>query len=662
MASTYKTPGVYVREISKFPPSVAQVETAIPAFIGYTEKAKKVNNDDLLNKPTRITSVLDYVTYFGGAPEVNVNSIDLNATNEVATVDIEDNYYMYEALRLFYANGGGPCYIVSVGKYGDAIVNGDGVNSPGLLRGLAAIKKQDEPTILLSPDAAMMDQGDMNALHTAMLRQCNDLQDRVCIFDLKENSGDDYPVIVENFRNGIGMNFLKYGAAYTPWVKAKLPREISYRNIKGSITSGGSLVSLEGLIQDTNAKQIANNLDNLIDDLDEIENSISVIKTANFSSLDARHERLGATLRATPSRANLQNLLNFYLQVIDMIRDTIEVGDLENITIRNNSGQGNLFDYLVSELEESEDSGSIHHIVSEIRKMIFDSTPADATLAQTVVVSSASGLDLSADDTSSVSYFGIGDTDAERIMPHVNSTIGFWPVLRSSVDLITSTAKNMISTTEGSAVNAIPALKNIFVAVSKEYLTLPPSAAIAGVYATVDSERGVWKAPANVSLNSVADVTTLIDRQIQDGLNVDTVAGKSINAIRPFTGKGIMVWGARTLAGNDNEWRYVPVRRFFNMAEESIKKATEQFVFEPNDANTWVKVRAMIENFLTLQWRAGALAGATPDDAFYVKIGLGQTMTSMDVLNGYMIVEIGMAVVRPAEFIVLNFSHKMQES
>lgn len=98
------------------------------------------------------------------------------------------------------------------------------------------------------------------------------------------------------------------------------------------------------------------------------------------------------------------------------------------------------------------------------------------------------------------------------------------------------------------------------------------------------------------------------------------------------------------------------------MVEESVKNATQQFVFDANDANTWVKVRAMIENFLILQWRAGALAGAKPEHAFYVRVGLGQTMTAMDILEGKMNVEIGMAVVRPAEFIILKFSHKMQES
>ena len=122
------------------------------------------------------------------------------------------------------------------------------------------------------------------------------------------------------------------------------------------------------------------------------------------------------------------------------------------------------------------------------------------------------------------------------------------------------------------------------------------------------------------------------------------------------------MWGARTLAGNDNEWRYISVRRFFNFVEESVKKSTMQFVFEPNDENTWVKVRGMIENFLTLQWRQGALQGAKPEQAFYVRVGLGTTMTGVDILEGRMIVEIGMAAVRPAEFIILRFSHKMAEA
>ncbi|UUC47351.1 phage tail sheath C-terminal domain-containing protein [Flavobacterium cerinum] len=132
--------------------------------------------------------------------------------------------------------------------------------------------------------------------------------------------------------------------------------------------------------------------------------------------------------------------------------------------------------------------------------------------------------------------------------------------------------------------------------------------------------------------------------------------------MRTFTGRGTLVWGARTLDGNSNEWRYISVRRFFNMVEESVKKATERFVFDSNDARTWVRVKAMIENFLNQQWMSGALAGSTPEQAYYVSVGLNETMSAQDILEGRMIIEIGMAAVRPAEFIVLRFSHKLQEA
>jgi len=196
----------------------------------------------------------------------------------------------------------------------------------------------------------------------------------------------------------------------------------------------------------------------------------------------------------------------------------------------------------------------------------------------------------------------------------------------------------------------------------EEFIDMPPSGAVAGVYAATDAARGVWKAPANVALIGVLEPVVKLSSAKQEDLNVDATAGKSINAIRAFAGKGTLVWGARTLAGNDNEWRYVSVRRFFNLVEESVKKSTYWAVFEPNDANTWVKVRGMIENYLINKWREGALAGATPREAFFVKCGLGTTMSAVDIQEGRMNVEIGMAVVRPAEFIVLKFSHKLQTS
>jgi hypothetical protein len=207
---------------------------------------------------------------------------------------------------------------------------------------------------------------------------------------------------------------------------------------------------------------------------------------------------------------------------------------------------------------------------------------------------------------------------------------------------------------DGDAVSSLTANTELYnlikIELNKLTVTLPPSGAVAGIYARVDSNRGVWKAPANVGVTEVIGPNKKVTNDEQDGLNVH------------FTGKSVNVIRARTLAGNDNEWRYVPVRRFYNYAEESIKKGTQWVVFEPNDANTWVRVKAMIENFLTKQWRNGALAGAKPEDAFFVKVGLGETMTSLDILEGRMNIEIGMAVVRPAEFIILKFSHKLQES
>jgi uncharacterized protein len=253
-------------------------------------------------------------------------------------------------------------------------------------------------------------------------------------------------------------------------------------------------------------------------------------------------------------------------------------------------------------------------------------------------------------------------TDAEavtRITPRLRS---LYTDTYLALTGISNEVQNIADSVELSLESSTAVYANIKASIKREGIIVPPSGAIAGVYAAVDGTRGVWKAPANVPLNTVIEPMVAINNNMQDGLNVDPNGGKSINAIRTFTGKGTLVWGARTLAGNDNEWRYVSVRRFFIMVEESAKKATEPFVFEPNDANTWAKVRGMLENYLIVLWRQGALAGAKPEHAFFVKCGLGQTMTAQDILEGRLIVEIGMAAVRPAEFIILRFSHKLQES
>jgi len=467
--ATYKTPGVYVKEISLRPPSVAEVATAIPAFIGYTQKAKKIQDDDLRRVPTRITSLAEYKQYFGETDPLPF-SIDLVEDSVTGVITIQSilsptlKYLTYYCMQMFFANGGGPCYIVSVGSLSDPIAKGN--DTSGLQGGLKLIEKEDEPTLIVIPEAtSLTSKADFFDLMNEALGQCRKLMDRFAIMDIY---GEDTTDFRRSIRSDPG--YLKYGAAYHPW---------------------------------------------------------------------------------------LETSLSFAFD-----EETVQIG---------------------SHLDEN---------------------------------GAAPGTDLSGKKLGA---------DAVKIQK-----------------------------------------KALYILIREELVklsvTLPPSAAVAGVYSRVDESRGVWKAPANVGLLRAVKPTIKITNKEQEDLNVDSTTGKSINAIRAFTGKGILVWGARTLAGNDNEWRYIPVCRFFNMVEESVRKSTAWAVFEPNDANTWIKVKSMIENYLILKWRAGALAGSKPDDAFFVKVGLGTTMTARDILEGRMNVEIGMAVVRPAEFIIMKFSHKMQEA
>ncbi|MCU7372585.1 phage tail sheath subtilisin-like domain-containing protein [Paucibacter sp. O1-1] len=209
---------------------------------------------------------------------------------------------------------------------------------------------------------------------------------------------------------------------------------------------------------------------------------------------------------------------------------------------------------------------------------------------------------------------------------------------------------------------ATSALFNTIIAEARSKLNLlPPSAAMAGVYTMVDNTRGVWKAPANVSLAGVISPTVSVSAVDQEELNV-TTQGKSINAIRAFIGEGVLVWGARTLDGNSLDWRYINVRRTMIMLEESCRLAAKALVFEPNVANTWVTIKSMIQNFLTSIWKRGGLAGASPEDAFSVHVGLGETMTPDDILEGILRVTVLVAMVRPAEFIEITFQQQMQKS
>jgi hypothetical protein len=180
-------------------------------------------------------------------------------------------------------------------------------------------------------------------------------------------------------------------------------------------------------------------------------------------------------------------------------------------------------------------------------------------------------------------------------------------------------------------------------------MSVPPCGHMAGIYARSDTERGVHKAPANEVIRGALEAVTPITKGEQDMLNP-----VGVNCIRSFTARGVRVWGARTLS-SDPAWRYVNVRRLFNYVEKSVERGTQWVVFEPNDRNLWARVRRDVGAFLTGVWRDGMLFGSTPEEAFYVKCD--DELNPPDVRDrGQLIIEVGMAPVKPAEFVVFRFS------
>ncbi|MBW1297697.1 phage tail sheath family protein [Aquimarina litoralis] len=652
MATTYKTPGVYIEEIVKFPPSVAQVETAIPAFIGYTEKAREKEEDlteTLHMDPKRITSMLEYEVHFGFPQKETALGITITEVDGEKSItvtepanDEKSPFLMYYAMQMYFANGGGPCYIVSVNTFADAIANNSAtpVQFNHLTDGLDTLEKEDEPTLLLFPDAtSLANEADFYNLYNNALAQCKKMQDRFSIIDTYTDDEDVEMNEPEGVRNLITSDIdeKKYGAVYFPYLKTIL----DYHYDEDALE----------IVHNTDQPMLLSNTNDLLSNVADAQTAM----TGLVATLTTEDTALQA-MTAGDALTNAATITDALTPIVESLSAIVE--DTNTIVSNAHTAAAN----------SNEDA-----VVSAAATAAADTlatSVADGSTIATLIVSlnnhitaiegAGNGTAVKTESANAVLALATVDatiqavedlitppvvtaiTNAQAVDPDSGNLDGFF---LSAIKDIDSATYNNIKT----AINNLP-------------LQLPPSSAMAGVYARVDSDRGVWKAPANVSVKYTVKPSQKITNDIQDRLNVDTTAGKSINAIRTFTGKGTLVWGSRTLAGNDKEWRYVPVRRFFNMAEESIKKATEQFVFEPNDRNTWVRVKAMINNFLTLQWRAGALAGPTPDKAFYVNVGLGETMTANDVLDGKMIIEIGMAVVRPAEFIILRFSHKMQEA
>lgn len=499
----YKTPGVYIVEKSAFPNSVVEAATAVPAFIGYTEKASN-KGKPLLNRAWRISSMSEFNSFFGGPPKAQYEIKDFDAASgdeaDFSSNDAEyalklqgSRYFLYHSMMLFFQNGGGACYIVSAGNYEQPIDKTKLVDN-----GINALLKEQEPTMVVIPDAMSLAQADCIALQQATLSHCGQvMKNRFAILDIYDGykEAQDSGCIV-NFRNDLGVNSLDFAAAYYPWLNTSIVQssDLSFKNISN---------------------------------LDKLQ---AVLKAElDSSQLDAKKQK----------------------EIADKIA---EIG----VTPKTDK------------MSSDEDLHKILGVVCPVYNSILD---------------------------------------------HIKLKLNL----------------------------------------------LPPSAAMAGVYTMVDNSRGVWKAPANVSLNAVVSPAVEITHEQQEDLNV-TVEGKSINVIRTFIGEGTLVWGARTLDRNSLDWRYVNVRRTMIMLEESIKLAVKALVFEPNVSTTWVTIKSMISNFLTSVWKRGGLAGASPEDAFGVFVGLGETMTPQDILDGMLRVTVQVAMSRPAEFIEITFQQQMQES
>jgi hypothetical protein len=516
--ATLKTPGVYIEEINAFPSTIVAVPTAVPAFIGYTQKAER-NGKSLAGVPIRISSFIEFAAIFGGRydPEFTIRDLTDDATASSNFVLADRRYlvatgkrfWLYDSLRLFYANGGCDCYILSVGNF-EANVAAEKLQAPEVWM---ALERVSEPTMIVIPDAVATLDGTANAgfysVCNAALKHCQQMQSRIAILDVPIIDGVSDREVVSAFREGLGIDFLNYGAAYYPWLNTNIVQleDITFKNI-GSENAGG--------VQGAPTQAIA---------------------------------RVIGTLRGLLQEPKAVALL-------DVVANADRIADENN-------------------------ADAVRNAELNFQRELLTCSPT---------------------------YAGI----MNELLRRVN--------------------------------------------------VLPPSGAVAGVYTRVDNSRGVWKAPANVSLSNVTGPTSTITNEQQEYFTVDVLSGKSINVIRAFQGQGALVWGARTLDGNSQDWRYVNVRRTMTMLEQSIKAALSSFVFEPNTANTWITLKSMITNFMMSLWREGALAGAKPEDAFVVAVGLGATMTADDILDGRMVVEVGAALVRPAEFIVIRMQQMMQQS
>lgn len=583
------TPGVSVEEITKLPYSVTLVDTAIPVFIGYTEQIPEgydINDNE--NKKLKISSILDYEDKFGKAKKEKLQLKDVEGKG-VTVVEPQVQFLMYYSLQMYFANGGGPCYIISVGTYGSAST---GVQLSSLKNGLDKIetlKAIKDPILILCPDAVSLTEPNFYELYNYTIAKL-ETKNRFAILDTYEGNS----ATISNGLNTIGnfrreVNPTNHAAAYFPHLKTIL--NYTFDEDETPIVHAG---------------------------LQELGQDSAVFYAGEIAALDELKNL--ASDEISGGSANGFVLADLLGQAIAIAQEVIATADESNDETVNAK----------ADLKEAINEAKV------VLEAIYDGTIDDFIVPE--------DLDESAPIFSG-EFEGLKNAILNVKDQEGNANGLLLKNLQSSDSLLYSEIKEAIKSCK---------------------VVLPPSSAMAGVYARIDSTRGVWKAPANVSLSYVINPTEKISDQEQSDLNIHD-SGKSINAIRTFTGKGILVWGARTLdakdkkENKDNEWKYVHVRRYYKMINQSISDALAKFINEPNTSYTWLRAKTMLENFLNQQWMDGALAGNTPKEAYEVKVYGSKDPITENITNT-MNVEIKIALVRPAEFIILKFSHKLQQS
>ncbi len=533
------TPGIYSQELDAFPPSIAGVQTAVPAFIGYTEKAS-LDGKSVFLTPIPVSSMAEFESTFGVGFKQVYNIVEVTAISSSSGAPVNwdfqvgDSYYrlqrmnalfnLYWSMRLFFANGGGSCYVVSVGDYTHSgqSPSGVAVDEADLIKGLGAIREQAGPTMLVIPDAVLLpDLGSFAMIAQAMLTQSGALQDRMALLDVygaeavnQKNVSTALDPVITAFQSSVGGNSLSYGSAYFPF------------------------------------------------------------------------------LNTTVAQSGDVNYTNF--------------NPLPDPSVTTSPAGGTMLQYLLEE--------------------VADSLYAPGSAARQTVQNEINQITVVVEDPRNP-----GDPAIEAKIQALNQSL----------------------------TNALPPYQQWQDIMLEKRNILPPSAGMAGVFTLSDETQGVWNAPANVALNSVASCTVNLNDAQQGPLNTP-LNGKAIDVIRDFAGRGPIVWGARTLDGNNYDYRYIQVRRTIIYIQQSIQNALNPFVFAANDGQTWVTVTSMISNFLQGVWSQGGLMGDKASDAYSVACGLGSTMTAQDILDGYMIVQVTLQMIRPAEFIELTFKQKMQ--